>query len=164
MAATVNQNVDQGSGYAPLNDVMAKALMLYGDSSFDTHDGVLPSLLLQLANTIVVEVNQHPYREHLAPVEFYGDITSRRSIPDIIMMYGIAGAYATQQGSSKGPMLMAQFYKMMNQIFWQEKNGNTPIQVRAFDKKGISTDPINGLEAPRDEQTELRGRPLYKET
>ena len=164
MASTVNQHVDQGSGNAPLKELMASGLHLFGDSSFESHDGTLPFLLMTLANSVVVEVNQHPYREHLPPVELYGDLSSRRDIPDLVMTYGIAGMYATQQQSAKGPMLMAQYYKLMNQLFWNAKNGNTPIQVRAFDKEGVTSDPNNGIDASRENQTELRGRTIYRET
>ena len=139
---TLSPNVDKGSGHAPLSELMSRGLMLFGDNNIDLADGSLAHLLLMFANTIITEINQHPYRTGLPAIEYYGHPEDVRAVNDLTMIYGLAGMYASHQASQKAPALMAQFYQTMNRMLWNELNGNTKIQARPTDAGSYSR--ING--------------------
>lgn len=159
--ATVSQHVDKGTGYAPLNELMAKAMALFGDGTYESHDGSLPMMLLIMANMIVAEVNQHPYMDDLPQIDEYGDLTDVRSIPDLVMITGLAGMYASQQNSQKTGLLMGQYYRLMNQLLWGRRNGNTPLEVRITDRASSKNDPSNGIGTVRSSPQTRRGRTFY---
>jgi len=135
-------NVTSGGKYAHLSELMAMGLVIFGDSNVDMIDGALAHLMLKFANDIVDEVNMHPYREGMDQIARYISIEDKRPIDDHIMMDGLAAAYAKHQRSDKAIVLMSDYYKTMNRKLWQERNGNTPIDVRAFDV--AKTNPNNG--------------------
>jgi len=144
MTATLSANLDKGSGHSPLSNLMSMALTIFGDNNIDLADGSLAVMLLSMANTIVMEVNAHPYRTDMPPIEFYTHPEDIRAINDATMIYGIASLYAAQQMSSKAGGLVGQYLKLLNQQLWSELNGNTRIQVRPKDS-GVSN-PTNGLD------------------
>lgn len=142
MTEAHNPHVDDGEGYAPLGDLMSMGLVLFGDNNVDMADGALAHMLLYFANTIVSEVNAHPYRTGMKPIPIYQHPADRRRIPDPILINGIAAYYAGQQQSQKAPLLMGQYYQTMNRMLWLELNGNTKIEARIFDK--TPTNETNG--------------------
>jgi hypothetical protein len=147
---TLSANVDQGSGHGPLSRLMSMALVIFGDNNMAMADGQLVHLLLHFANMVVDEVNAHPYRDDIDPVEYYVSPEDVRPVADQIMIAGIAGFYAAQQASSKAPALMSSYYRTMNQRLWFELNGLTDIQARPRDAGSYSR--INGQPLPAEEE------------
>lgn len=146
---TISAHVDRGSGHAELGECMSKALVLLGDSNFNMADGSLAMMLLFLANSVVDDVNRHPYRTGKPKIEYYSSPADARAIHDTIMIVGIAALYASQQLSQKAGTLTSMYYKALNGILWDELNGNTKIQIRPYDTGPVS--PINGTEVAEEE-------------
>ena len=143
-----NPHVDLGTGFSPLADLMSRALLRFGDAATMQPSGDLALLLLDMANMLVEEINMHPYWNG-AKVAYYEHPADRRPIPDNIITAGLAGLYASQQGSDKAAQLLTSYYRTLNSVLWHDLAGNSKLRIRTFDKG--YTDPITGLDLVRDE-------------
>lgn len=137
--------------YAPLERLINQALVRYGDYFPETSDGEVSSVMLQYANEVIEEIRQHPYAsDEDINRRYYNSITEKRSVPDPIMIIGMAFHYATDQLSAKSQPLGRRYYQLLNSIMWRKLNGNTALQVRVTDggshkSYGPESQVTNGL-------------------
>ncbi len=136
-------------GYAPLNELITRAIRRFGDFSPASVNGDVQNMFIEFANQIVESYRQHPYYDG-REVSYYVSATDSQPIPDPIMLAGLIALYSFQQMSEKTPGYQALYYQTMNGIMWNELNGNTAIQIRPTDggsNKMYSpkTNVINGL-------------------
>lgn len=131
MAETLAPHRAHGE-YSPLSDLILKGLARFGESS---PSSVLPdvqSMMVDFANEIVMDVNQHPY--HPTPrIEFYQSANEVRSIPDVAMVAGLAFKYSLQQASEKTSYLSALYYRTLAHALFDQKYGNAKITMEPTD-------------------------------
>jgi len=142
--------------YSPLQHLAMNALRLWGEYHPSTMDSDMSILMLDLANDVVGEWNDHPYVKEagLTPVDEYVSIEEARSIPDDVMTKGILAHYAVQQFSPKAQLIMPQYYKLMNRRTWDILSGGGKIRLRQVDggttpDHQVQTNPTTGM--PADE-------------
>lgn len=142
----------KGGGYTPLETLITRAIRRYGDFSIGVTDPEVYQLFLDFANNIVEEIRQHPYWDPETELNYYVNPSEIRPIPDEIMVAGLLFFYATQQQSVKANTYGPLFFRAMNTILWNRKNGNTKIQARVVDggsnpdySRGSTTNEVNGL-------------------
>lgn len=113
-------------GYAPLGDLVVRALRLFGESAPNTADAEYSNMMLDLGNMVIDIVRTHPYWSMQSPavdLPYYKHIQEARPVPDMVMLAGLRFLYADQQGSAKTPSLSAQFYQTMNSQLWDLISG-----------------------------------------
>lgn len=135
--------------YAPLDTLIKSAIRRFGDFSPASVTGDVTNMFIEFANMVIEEYRDHPYYDG-REISFYKSATESRPIPDQIMLLGLLAQYSFQQMSEKTPGYQAMFFKAMNQIMWNDLNGNTAIQMRPMDggsNKDYSTETevTNGL-------------------
>jgi len=132
-----------GGQYSPMAQVIANAMNLWGVSHAEVMDGTLTHTFLLLANSVIEDVNSHPYWENNPPLDYLTSATEECPIPDMVMTYGLLARFAEQQGSERIGLFQPKYHRMLNQLLWNRLNGNTRIEVRPVDRsEGRST--ING--------------------
>lgn len=142
-----------GGGYSPLNALVRQALRRYGDFAVATVEGDTALLMLEFANLVLDDVEQHPYWTADAPLELYTALTDIRPVPDPIIVSGLLAHLAIQQQSDKQRTYFPLYQRDLNSQLWRRLNGNTPIRVRPMDggsnaSGSTRTNAINGL--PQD--------------
>lgn len=137
--------------FTPLNSLIMSALRRYGDFNPGTIAGDVSLMLLEFANLVIDEVNQHPYREGMPRIPYYVSLEDARDIPDPIIIVGMMAHYATQQMSQKMEIYVPMYNKTMNRLLWDSLNGNTKLRGKVVDggsnsrySNGQITDPVNG--------------------
>jgi hypothetical protein len=139
------------SGRSPLETLIMQALRRYGEFSAGTVDGDTKLMFLEFANMVLDEVRAHPYHDG-SELPYYLALTDVRDIPDPIVIAGLLYHYAMQQTSEKISFYMPNYFRTMNQLLWDQLNGNTRIQMRIVDdgtsprhSEHLSTSTVNGL-------------------
>lgn len=139
-----------GGGHSPLDALIRQALRRYGDFAVDTIDGEVALMLLEFANLILDDIEQHPYWRSDAPLEPYAALTDNRPVPDPIIVAGLLAHLSIQQQSEKRQTYFPLYQQALNTQLWRRLNGNTPIRVRPMDggsnaKSSIPSNTVNGL-------------------
>jgi hypothetical protein len=144
-----------GKGHSPLDALIRSALRRYGDFQADSVEGEAALLLLELANLVIDEIQQHPYWTPEDEIEPYEALTDVRAVPDPIIVAGLLAHLSIQQASAKQKTYYPLYTQTINAYLWRRLNGNTPIRMRPMDggSNRIHSTPanrINGLpqEAP----------------
>lgn len=141
--------------YAPLDALIVRAVRRFGDFGTQAAGGDVSNMFIEFANMVVDDYINHPYFDGRDGVVHYISVDEFKPIADQIMLGGLIAQYSFQQSSEKTPGYQSMYFRTMNQIMWQELNGNTPINLRPTDggsNKSISatTSVINGLEVVDD--------------
>lgn len=140
MAASDNPHIIPGT-FSPLSSLISQAMRQYGD--FPVVDGETALMLMDFANTVLMDVRMHPYAADLATIPQYTHVSEVREVPDRIMKAGLLAYYAVQQGSQKAQMYLPLYQRTLNAELWFRLNGNTPISMRPVDaSEDLST--VNG--------------------
>lgn len=142
-------------GYAPLRELIKRAIRRFGDFTAESVQGDVENMFIEFANMIVLDYQTHPYYNDRA-VEEYTSVDEAKAIDDRIMLAGLLAHYSFQQSSEKTPGYQTLYYKTLNQIMWDELNGNTPINMRPTDggsnrDDAVLTKPVNGLPVESDD-------------
>lgn len=137
--------------YAPLSNLIERALRRYGEFHAGTEDAETNLMMLEFANQIVDDIRAHPYRDMEVEYDYYQSLEDRVPIADTIMVNGLLAYFALQQLSEKAQVYVPQYTKTMNQQLWYLKNGNTQLQFRPTDggsnasyASGTTTSKVNG--------------------
>lgn len=148
--ANSNTNPQIRENYSPLNTLVMQAIRRYGDFHPGTIDGDVMLMFMEFANQIIDEIRMHPYHDG-SDIDYYQSPTDVRAVRDPILIQGMLYHYALQQGSEKIQMYMPMYNKILNQMLWQDLNGNTKIQMKVVDDGtnkrntgGGTTDENNG--------------------
>ena len=118
--------------YAPLNELIARAIRRFGDFSSSSITGDVQNMFIEFANDVIEEYRSHPYYDG-RELAYYKSANESRPVPDVIMLAGLIAHYSFQQMSEKTPGYQTLFYKTMNRNMWHDLNGNTAIQMRPMD-------------------------------
>ncbi len=118
---------------SPLNTLIKQAIRRFGDFSPGSINGMVEMMFIEFANSILDDYRAHPYFHGRENVHDYTATTDARAIPDRIMLAGLIAHYSFQQASEKTPGYQTLYYKTLNQVMWQELNGNTAINIRPTD-------------------------------
>jgi len=148
----MSQNPHIAEPHSPLDALMIQALRRYGEFSPQTINSEITQLLLDLANEVVDEVNQHPYHSKgrdqslRVDVQPYISQTDARPIQDNVMVAGLLAHYSIQQGSQfKAGVYTPRYFRLLNQWLWHEISGGSGrIQLRVPDDP-TATSPITGM-------------------
>lgn len=110
------------SKHSPLEELIMQALRRHGEFTPSTVDGDVSLMMMEFANEVLEEINNHPYwtGEILEP---YVSIQEARAIPDNIIVLGMLFHYAVQQHSSKAQAASEKFFRTMNQTLYRTKHG-----------------------------------------
>lgn len=144
-----NPHLAEG-GFSPLDALVRQALRQYGDFAVSTVDGELALMLMEFANLVLDEIEQHPYWTADEELEPYQALTDIRPVPDPIIVSGLLAHLSIQQQSEKQKTYFPLFQRMLNSQLWRRLNGNTAIRVRPMDggsnpALSTTTNAINGL-------------------
>lgn len=124
--------------YAPLEDLIFKALRRFGDMHPGTVDGDVNLMMVEFANDIIDEVNAHPYRDDADPISYYDALQDRRAIPDNVIVNGLLYHYAFQQASAKAELYRARYYRTLNQTLYIDKYGSGRPELQIYDKENTT--------------------------
>lgn len=134
---------------APLRILIMRALRRYGEGAPDAVEGDLMGLFIDFANNVINDVRDHPYWTDASgnkiELDYYISNQDKRSIPDEIVVSGMAAYYALQQASQKSQILVPMYYRRMNQILFNLKFGNTEFRLQPVDKDGDDPGYKNGF-------------------
>lgn len=123
-----------GAGFSPLDHLIRRALIRYGDFNGQTIDGDVQAVFVDFANDIIAAVNRHPYRDNLAPISLYRSATETRPVPDRIILSGLLAEYAKQQVSrDKIQLYVPAYHQAMNEELWSTISGNSKIRICPVD-------------------------------
>lgn len=125
-ASAMNPSI--ASPYSPLQNLAWDALREYGEMNPGTMDGDTMLMFLRFANYIVEDLRAHPYWD-IPDIDYYTSLTDKRQIPDTIMIYALQSYYAMQQQSGKMNIKTPAYYRRMNELLYNRKFGNGPIEV-----------------------------------
>jgi len=128
------QNPHLQNGHSSLETISLQAIRQFGDFNPGTVDSSVLSMFLQFANQVIDDVRSHPYYTGYPVLDYYTSITDTRPINDTIVRSGLLYHYAMQQGSEKIEIFAPLYNRNMNQLLWQELNGNTNIRLRIVDE------------------------------
>ena len=139
-----------GAGHSPLMALVRQALRRYGDFAVSTVEGDAALMMLEFANLVIDDIEQHPYWRNEEPLEPYTALTDTRPVPDPIIVSGLLAHLSLQQQSDKQRTYFPLYQKALNEQLWRRLNGNTPIRLRPMDggsnsRDSAMTSPINGL-------------------
>ncbi len=115
--------------YSPLEDLIIKVLRRYGEFHPSSVDGEVSLMMIDFANSILLDYNTHPYRSGETAIEDYISLQEAREIPDEIIMSGLLYYYAVQQMSQKMTPYKSMYDNNMNRITYYNKYGNTGILI-----------------------------------
>lgn len=115
------------NNFTPLENLVRSALVRAGNFSPSRVDGEVMMLMIELANRVIEDVRQHPYWEG-GDIDYYNDITERRSIPDMIMIDGLTAHYFIQQGSEKAMVFLQLYQANMANVLHERAYGNKSYQ------------------------------------
>ena len=122
-------------GFAPLETLSSMALRRYGDMSTRRINGDIASLMVELANRVIDEVNMHPDREGQPTIKYYIGINDIREVHDTIVVDGLAAYYAGQQGSNKSGVLLNTFFRTLNQKLYEAlAKGNPKVSIQPVEQ------------------------------
>lgn len=127
--------------YSPLRALVIAALKRFGDFSAGTTSGEVMAMFIEFANRIIEDVRVHPYWTG-GDISYYTSVDESRPIPDLIMIDGLVAHYAAQQGSQKAQIFSPLFYRNMNQILYERRYGNGPLDALAVDKVSDTTQTV----------------------
>lgn len=123
-----------GHDYAPLNELILRAIRRFGDFSPSSINGDVQNMFIEFANAIVDDVLNHPYFNGDENLTYYISATDKRPIRDNIMLAGLTAYYSFQQMSEKTQGYQAMYYQSLNRTLWQMMNGgSTKMQLRPVD-------------------------------
>ena len=128
------QNPHLRNGNSSLETLALQAIRQFGDFNPGTVDSSVLSMFLQFANQIIDDIRAHPYYPGHPVLDYYQSVTDARPINDTIIRSGLLYHYSMQQGSEKVEMYAPAYFRAMNQLLWQELNGNTAIRLRIVDE------------------------------
>ena len=133
MTAT-SSNPNIRDHYSPLEDLIIKVLRRYGEFHPSSVDGEVSLMMIDFANSVLLDYNTHPYRSRsiakpVIPIENYISLQEAREIPDEIIMSGLLYYYAVQQMSQKMTPYKSMYDDNMNRITYYNKYGNTGILI-----------------------------------
>lgn len=117
--------------FSDLQTLAMRALRMYGDQAPESADASVLLMFVDFGNEIVEEVRQHPY--WTGDIAYYKAATSTTNVPDAIILRGLLSKYAQQQASDRAQMFTQTFHRTMNQVLWNRKNGNKPIEMQPVD-------------------------------
>ena len=115
--------------YSPLEDLIIKVLRRYGEFHPSSVDGEVSLMMIDFANSILLDYNTHPYRSGETAIEHYISLQEAREIPDEIIMSGLLYYYAVKQMSQKMTPYKSMYDNNMNRITYYNKYGNTGILI-----------------------------------
>jgi len=114
------------------------ALRRMGDFSSGSVSGEVFNMFVELGNRIVEDIRIHPYWDG-GDIDYYVSLEERRGIPDMILLDGVVAHYALQQGSKKAEMFTKLYYRNLNQILYERKFGNLPLEIITMDLVPLPT-------------------------
>jgi hypothetical protein len=137
MATKKSTSPQIANPFAPLEQLVLRALRRYGEMSPSTMDGSFMLEFIDHANSVLDDVMGHPYWKKGVTVPYYTHQTDARPVPDHIMLVGILARFAMDQESSKGPTFVNEFFLKLNQVLAREKFGvGAEFQMQAVDYLG----------------------------
>lgn len=147
---TTNVTPHIKDGYAPLNELIKRAVRRFGDFGSAAIDGDVEMMFIEFANMVIDDYTEHPYFDGRDGVTYYKSSTEVKPVEDQIMLAGLLAHYSFQQMSEKTPGYQTLYYRTMNQIMWQQLNGNTALNMRPTDggsnkEHSSITNVTNGL-------------------
>lgn len=130
---TTNVSPHIKDGYSPLDQLIKRAIRRFGDFGASATNGDVEMMFLEFANQVVDDYTEHPYFDGRDGCTYYVSANEARPIEDQIMLAGLLAHYSFQQMSEKTPGYQTLYYRTMNQIMWQQLNGNTALKMRPMD-------------------------------
>jgi len=119
--------------YSPLEDLIIKVLRRYGEFHPSSVDGEVSLMMIDFANSVLLDYNTHPYRSGDTEIEDYIALQEARDLPDEIVISGLIYYYAVQQMSQKMQAYRQMYYDNLHRITYHNKFGNKPITIPKFE-------------------------------
>jgi hypothetical protein len=133
MAKPTSTNPHIRDHYSPLEELIVKVLRRYGEFHPSAVDGEVGLMMIDFANSVILDYNTHPYREGDTPIKDYISLQEAREIPDEIITSGVIYLYAVQQLSEKMQPYRSMYYDTLNTITYYNKFGNAPIITKKYE-------------------------------
>ena len=119
--------------YSPLEDLIIKVLRRYGEFHPSSVDGEVYLMMIDFANSVLLDYNTHPYRTGDTEIADYISLSEARDLPDEIVMSGLIYYYSVQQMSQKMNAYRAVYYDNLHRITYHNKFGNKAITIAKFE-------------------------------
>jgi hypothetical protein len=115
---------------------MKRALRRYGEMSPSSTEGDAALVFIDYANEVLAEIRNHPYWPEGESLLDYVSIEEQRPVPDQVVLLGILGRYAFDQGSKKAAGYMGSYYGALNGLLHEKKyGGSVPIEMQVVDRE-----------------------------
>ena len=125
------------SPYAPLEQLVLRALRRYGEMSPSTMDADTMLEFIDYANSTLDDVMGHPYWTNGVTIPYYTHQTDARPVPDNLVLQGILGRYAVDKESTKGATYINEYFLKLNQLLARDKFGvGAEFSIQAIDVEG----------------------------
>lgn len=125
-----SMNPHISDNHSPLEELIMQALRRHGEFNPSSVDGDVAHMLLEFANEVIDEVNQHPYTPDTMAIEHYISIQDIRKVPDNIIVLGLLFYYADQQNSSKVKSASEKYFRTMNQALYRQYHGKAQPTIK----------------------------------
>jgi hypothetical protein len=104
--------------HSPLEELVMQALRRHGEFNPSSVDGDVSLMMLEFANEVIQEVNEHAYTPDDLDIKPYISLQDAREVPDSIIVLGLLFYYSDQQNSSKVQSASEKYFRTMNQTLY----------------------------------------------